>query len=407
MPILEITIPSLGESITEVVVGKWLKNDGDWVDKDEFLVELESDKVTQELPSPNEGILKIKEETGSELEIGAVIGSINPDGKKIETKKNTPNSIEPITPASIPAAKIEVATEKANTEKPITPLAQKIARNEGISLEKIEGTGPSGRITRQDVLQAKSPQPPEIKSEISTLSNIRTPRRERMSPLRRKIAERLVQAQQTAAMLTTFNETDMTATIELRGNFKEEFHDRFGVKLGFMSFFAVAVMSALRTFPALNASIIDDDIEYHDYVDLSVAVGTKKGLVVPVVKEAESMGFAQLESTILELANKARDGKLTMDDLTGGTFTISNGGVYGSMMSTPILNPPQSGILGLHRIIKRPVEDPQKPGSIALRPMMYLALSYDHRIVDGSEAVQFLVHIKDCIEHPERLLLGL
>jgi len=232
-------------------------------------------------------------------------------------------------------------------------------------------------------------------------------RREKMSTLRKRIAQRLVEAQHQAAMLTTFNEADMSNVIALRKLHKDEFNDRYGVNLGFMSFFTRACVSALGAWPAVNASLIDGEIEYHDYVDMSVAVGTDKGLVVPVLRNAERKSFGEIELNIKELATKARDGKLTMDDMTGGTFTISNGGVYGSMMSTPILNPPQSGILGLHRIQNRPIEDPDNPGSIILRPMMYLALSYDHRIVDGEGAVSFLVHVKNCIENPQRLLLGL
>jgi 2-oxoglutarate dehydrogenase E2 component (dihydrolipoamide succinyltransferase) len=312
-----------------------------------------------------------------------------------------------------------MATESAaSANVRATSMARKIAADQGVDLQSVHGSGPSGRIMKSDVLDTsatpiKSP-PAEltvasttpISADESNLAQAGI-RREKMSPLRKRIAQRLVEAQHNAAMLTTFNEADMTAVMHLRNMHKDDFHDRYGVKLGFMSFFARAVVSALKAFPALNAYIDGDCFEYHDFVDLSIAIGTEKGLVVPVVRQAQNMGFADIEAAIAALAQRARNNKLTMADLTGGTFTISNGGVYGSMMSTPILNPPQSGILGLHRIMKRPVEDPDNPGNIVLRPMMYLAVSYDHRIVDGAGAVGFLVHIKNCIEQPDRLLLGL
>ena len=292
-------------------------------------------------------------------------------------------------------------------------MARKIAQDQGVDLDGVHGSGPAGRIMKSDVLAA-----PDAELVIADERDAPAPppeaalaqrgiRRVKMSPLRKRIAQRLVEAQHDAAMLTTFNEADMTAVMRLRNMHKDDFHDRYGVKLGFMSFFARAVVSALKAYPELNAYLDGDCFEYHDYVDLSIAIGTDKGLVVPVVRQAHRMSFADIEQSIAQLAQRARSNKLTMDDLMGGTFTISNGGVYGSMMSTPILNPPQSGILGLHRIMKRPVEDPDNPGNIVLRPMMYLAVSYDHRIVDGAGAVGFLVHIKHCIEQPDRLLLGL
>jgi 2-oxoglutarate dehydrogenase E2 component (dihydrolipoamide succinyltransferase) len=305
---------------------------------------------------------------------------------------------------------VEVATETAAAAAPeprATPMARHLAKDRGVELSQVHGTGPSGRVTKSDVLAKATPSTePEVMPSPSGLA-IRGVRRERLSPLRRRIAERLVSAQHTAAMLTTFNEADMTEVIRLRKAHKDDFNDRFGVKLGFMSFFARAVVSSLQAFPAVNAWLDGDEIEYHDYVDLSVAVGTDRGLVVPVVRNADRLSFAEIEGDIARLAASARSGRLGLDDMTGGTFTISNGGVYGSMMSTPILNPPQSGILGLHRISNRAVEDPDHPGNIVLRPMMYLALSYDHRIVDGGTAVGFLVHVKECIESPERLLLGM
>ncbi|MCA9289568.1 MAG: dihydrolipoyllysine-residue succinyltransferase, partial [Phycisphaerales bacterium] len=289
-----------------------------------------------------------------------------------------------------------------------------LAADTGVNLAGLHGSGPSGRITKSDVMAAASRGPaptagaatPAPAAGQAPAGGTRGVRREKMSRLRQRIAERLVEAQHTAAMLTTFNEADMTEVMALRKRYKESFGERHGVGLGFMSFFVKACASALMTFPRVNGYIVDGEIEFHDYVDISVAVGTPKGLVVPVLRNCESMSFADVESTIKTFAARARDGQLTIDEMTGGTFTISNGGVYGSLNSTPILNPPQSGILGMHKIMNRPMEHPDRPGELALRPMMYLALSYDHRIVDGAEAVGFLVHVKDCIEHPERMLLG-
>ena len=411
---IDIHVPEMGESIAEVRLGQWLKQSGDWVDRDELLVEIESDKVTQELPSPAAGLLKIAHNEGTDLPVGAVIGTLDPDAAR-------PAAQTAQTPTDVPTTRVEVATETASSaDVRATSMARKIAADQGVDLHDVHGSGPSGRIMKSDVLSTPSdPAPSSIApidepplsappaSEPPAQDLARGIRRERMSPLRRKIAQRLVEAQHNAAMLTTFNEADMSAVIKLRSMHKEDFHDRYGVKLGFMSFFAKATVSALAAYPLINAYVDGDVFEYHDYMDLAIAVGTDKGLVVPVVRNAQHMGFAQIERSIADLATRARDGKLSMDDLTGGTFTISNGGVYGSMMSTPILNPPQSGILGLHRITKRAVEDPDNPGQIVLRPMMYLALSYDHRIVDGADAVGFLVHIKHCIEQPDRLLLGL
>ena len=396
-----ITIPSLGESINEVILGQWLVQDGQWIERDTPLVEVESDKVTQELPSPVSGLLHIEKQTGEECLIGDAIGSIDESAQKPTPNQIEPDATEEVTSETIASAE---QTRKA------TSLAQKVATDLGVSLENIVGSGPSGRITKSDVLSADEP-PTSAETPAPLVeqpaSQHRGIRREKMSTLRRKIAERLVEAQHNAAMLTTFNEADMSNVIKLRKLHKEEFNDRYGVNLGFMSFFTKACVSALHAWPIVNASLIDGDVEYHDYVDMSIAVGTERGLVVPVVRSAERMSFAEVERTITELALKAREGKLTIDDMTGGTFTISNGGVYGSMMSTPILNPPQCGILGLHRIQNRAVEDPENAGQIVLRPMMYLALSYDHRLVDGEGAVRFLVHVKNCIEDPERLLLGL
>jgi 2-oxoglutarate dehydrogenase E2 component (dihydrolipoamide succinyltransferase) len=396
---IPITIPSLGESINEVVLGQWLVEDGQWIERDAPLIEVESDKVTQELPSPVSGLVRIEKQTGEECVIGDTIGSIDENAEKPAIDETESLATKEVTSETIASAE---QTRKA------TSLAQKVATDLGVSLEDIEGSGPSGRITKSDVLSADEPTP-QIPAPLieQPTSQHRGVRREKMSTLRRKIAERLVEAQHNAAMLTTFNEADMSKVIELRKLHKEEFNDCYGVNLGFMSFFTKACVSALRAWPEVNASLVEGDVEYHDYVDMSVAVGTDRGLVVPVIRNADRMSFAEVELTIKDLALKARDGKLSIEDMTGGTFTISNGGVYGSMMSTPILNPPQSGILGLHRIQNRPIEDPNNAGEITLRPMMYLALSYDHRLVDGEGAVSFLVHVKNCIKDPERLLLGL
>ena len=405
---MDISIPSLGESITEVRLGEWLVSEGEWVERDQPLVEIESDKVTQELPAPAAGVLSIGHPTGTDLPIGAVIGGIDTDAARpAVAAEATPATPAATPPPSTPATRVEVATE-ATSAAPVkaTPLARKVAADRGVTLDAVEGSGLHGKITKADVLASPSETPSHAAppAPIEPVTG-RGERRTRMTKLRQRIAERLVLAQRTAAMLTTFNEADMSSVIELRKMHKDSFNDRYGVKLGFMSFFAKAVVSALRACPSLNAFIDGDEIVEHDYVDLSVAVGTDKGLVVPVIRNADRMTFAEIEQSIASLAERARTGSLSIDDMTGGTFTISNGGVYGSMMSTPILNPPQSGILGLHRIQNRAVEDPDNPGAIVLRPMMYLATSYDHRIVDGAEAVGFLVHVKDCIENPERLLL--
>ncbi|MAA52195.1 MAG: dihydrolipoyllysine-residue succinyltransferase [Phycisphaerae bacterium] len=409
---VEIVIPSLGESITEVRLGQWHRAEGDWVEKDEILVEIESDKVTQEFPSPAAGVLHVTEQEGTDLPVGAVIGTVDTEAERPAQSEPAPaapaaSSTPAAEPISTPAARVEDATEAASPVR-VTPLARKVAEDRGVDIASVPGTGLHGKITKSDVLSATNvpaPAEPIIAGGDGILQ--RGERRTRMTKLRQRIAERLVHAQRTAAMLTTFNEADMSHVIALRNAHKEEFNDRFGVKLGFMSFFIRAAVSALHKYPLVNAFIEGDEVVEHDYVDMSVAVGTDKGLVVPVIRNADRRSFSEIETTIMDLAGKAREGRLGIDDMTGGTFTISNGGVYGSMMSTPILNPPQSGILGLHRIQNRPIEDPDNPGQIALRPMMYLALSYDHRIVDGAEAVGFLVHLKQCIEHPERLLLDM
>ncbi|MHC4809168.1 MAG: 2-oxoglutarate dehydrogenase complex dihydrolipoyllysine-residue succinyltransferase [Planctomycetota bacterium] len=424
MPI-QITIPSPGESVTEVVLGPWKKSSGQWVEKDESLVEIESDKVTLEVPAPESGLLTINAEEGEERVVGDVIGAIDPDADR-PAADAAPAAAEPATAdaAKAPAAAPATATAPAATAvAPIaadngvsgvraSSVARAVAADTGVDLARIAGTGPSGRITKEDVLRAAVAMAgagggmPAAGGGATGGEPARGVRREKMSKLRQRIAERLVMAQHQAAMLTTFNEVDMTAVMALRKRYKEDFAETHGVGLGFMGFFVKAVTSALQAYPGINAYIVDGrEVEYHDFCDVSVAVGTPKGLVVPVIRNAERMSFAEVESTIKDLAIRARDGQLTIDEMTGGTFTISNGGVYGSLCSTPILNPPQSGILGMHKIMSVPREHPDRPGEIALRPMMQLALSYDHRIVDGEQAVRFLVHVKDRIERPDRLML--
>jgi 2-oxoglutarate dehydrogenase E2 component (dihydrolipoamide succinyltransferase) len=437
----DIVIPPLGESITEAVVSQWLKPDGSYVKLDEEIVELETDKVTMPLPSPAAGVLRHTAKPGQTVTVGAAVGQID---------ESAAAGSGPVTPAAKPDAKSEAKPDHrpapSNGVAPVakispaapddvraTPLARKIAEEKHIDLSLIRGTGPGGRVTEKDVEAyasvpvgtapapaakspasepAPKPAPAAKPAAPAPVPGSRGVRRERMSTLRQRIATRLVEAQHTAAMLTTFNECDMTAVMALRNKYKDQFEKQHGVKLGFMSFFVRACVSALRKVPNVNAFIVEDNgspaVEYHDFCDIAVAVGTEKGLVVPVLRNCDALGLADIERGINDLAARARDNKLTLDDLQGGTFTISNGGVYGSMMSTPILNPPQSGILGMHNIIRRPIENPDKPGSgeVVVRPMMYLALSYDHRIVDGAGAVGFLKHVKECIEDPQRLLLG-
>ena len=415
---VDITIPSPGESITEVTVGTWMKQSGDWVDKDEIILEIESDKATLEITSPASGLLTATGATGDELAVGEVIGAI-------DTSATKPAAAAPVADAETTASTTAPAQ---SADVKATPVARKIAADEGVNLASVKGTGPSGRVTKSDVLAASASVPastaapavaaaaPVAPTEAppaiviptsSAVPGSREVRRVKMTKLRRRIAERLVESQRTAATLTTFNEVDMTRSMAIRKQYKEAFAEKHGVGLGFMSFFVKAAVQALQNQPIVNASIIEDEIEHHDYMDVGVAVGTDKGLVVPVLRNAEGMSFAEVEARIKEFAVRARAGKLSVDEMTGGTFTVSNGGVYGSMMSTPILNPPQSGILGMHGIKKRAVEDPDNPGTIALRPMMYIAMSYDHRIIDGTEAVTFLKTIKECVEAPERLLLDL
>jgi 2-oxoglutarate dehydrogenase E2 component (dihydrolipoamide succinyltransferase) len=409
---VDVIVPSPGESISEVRLGTWKKGDGDWVEKDELLNEIESDKATLELLAPVSGTLKIKADSGTDQKVKAVVAAIDESAAKpAGAAKAAPASAAA---AAEPAAKAEAPAAKAAAATRATPVARKLAADKGVDLASVPGSGPAGRVMRADVEAATSaPEPARAAAPARTAPPPPMPvggrgsRREKMTKLRMRIAERLVESQQTTATLTTFNEVDMSEIARLRAEHKDHFEKRHGIGLGMMSFFIAATVSALRRCPRLNAFIVGDEIEYHDYMDIGIAVGTERGLVVPVLRNAESMSFADMERHVRDFAIRGRDGKLSIDEMTGGTFTVSNGGVYGSLMSTPILNPPQSGILGMHGIKRRPVEDPHHPGQVVIRPMMYIAMSYDHRIVDGTEAVQFLAHIKECCEKPERMLLGL
>ncbi len=400
----EIIVPTLGESVTEATVAQWLKQVGDTVEVDEPLVELETDKVTLEVNASEAGVISaIKVEEGENVEVGAILGEIGAAGSAPAPKK-----------ADAPKAEQVAAEPTANddTDAPLSPAVRKLLDDNNLDASQITGTGKDGRIIKGDVLaflenggaEAKAPAP--TSAPVSAPAKDKGPREERvrMTRLRKRIAERLKEAQNTAAMLTTFNEIDMTNCMALRAEYKESFEKRHGTKLGFMSFFVKACIQALKDFPAVNAEIDGDELVYKNYYDIGVAVSTPNGLVVPVLRDADDKNFAEIESSIVDLGTRARDGKLEMDELVGGTFTITNGGVFGSLMSTPILNTPQSGILGMHKIQQRPMAI---DGEIKIRPMMYIALSYDHRIIDGREAVSFLVRVKDAIEDPQRLLLDL
>lgn len=409
----EIKVPTLGESVSEATVAKWLKKEGDAVAADETVVELETDKVTLEVNAPSAGVIsRIIAPEGSNVGVGAILGEIGA-GSAANDTKNAPKA-DPVAPP--PAAPVPpVAVQSAPT--PVTtpagdngPAANKLMADNNISPADISGTGRDGRITKGDVIQhmeapAKQSPPQQPVSAPPQAPRALAPREERvkMTRLRQSIAKRLKEAQNTAAMLTTFNEVDMTNVMEMRNLYKDAFEKKYKVKLGFMSFFVKAAVNALKEFPAVNAEINGDDIIYKNYYDLGVAVSTPQGLVVPVVKDCDSKNMAQIEKDIADVGARARDGKLSIDEMKGGTFTITNGGIFGSMLSTPILNTPQSGILGMHNIVQRPVVMPD--GSIQARPIMYVALSYDHRIIDGKEAVSFLVRIKQAIEDPQRLIL--
>jgi 2-oxoglutarate dehydrogenase E2 component (dihydrolipoamide succinyltransferase) len=406
---MEIKVPQLGESVAEATVAKWFKAVGETVERDEPIVELETDKVTLEVPAAESGTLEsIVVEAGNEVEVGAVLGVIGA-GNGVAAPASAPAEA-PVTEPMATAVEAEPARQRAGTDVSLSPAVRKMVDEWKIDPSKITGTGKGGRLTKGDVKAyldseqtptAADPQPAAVKPVVA---DAREEERVPMTRLRKRIAERLKEAQNSAAMLTTFNEVDMTNVMAARKKYQEDFQKKHGVKLGFMSFFAKACIAALKELPAVNATIDGDDIVYRNFVDLGVAVGTEQGLVVPVLRNADSKSFADIEKEIGELGKRARDGNLSMDDLTGGTFTVTNGGVYGSLMSTPILNPPQSGILGMHKIQPRPIA---VGDAIEIRPMMYLALSYDHRIIDGSEAVTFLVRVKECIEEPDRILLGI
>ncbi|WP_142849601.1 2-oxoglutarate dehydrogenase complex dihydrolipoyllysine-residue succinyltransferase [Telmatospirillum sp. J64-1] len=406
----QIVVPALGESVTEATVAKWFKAVGDAIKQDEPLVELETDKVTVEVNAPASGTLaEIVVNEGDTVEVGALLGAIAAGGAAAtSTTAAAPAGTKPVEPAK-PAQQPAAAASSAPGSAPAMPSAKKIAADAGVDTAQIAGTGKDGRVTKGDVLShmekpAAAPAP-AAKAPAAPRAAGEREERVRMTRLRKRIAERLKEAQNTAAMLTTFNEVDMTAIMELRNQHKDAFEKKHGVKLGFMSFFVKASITALKEWPAVNAEIDGDDIVYKNHYDIGVAVGTPQGLVVPVLRDADEMSFATVEKTIGAFGKKARDGKLTMEEMMGGTFTISNGGVYGSLMSTPILNPPQSAILGMHKTMMRPMVMPD--GSIQARPMMYLALSYDHRIIDGREAVSFLVRVKECLEDPQRILLDM
>ena len=425
----KILVPVLGESITEATIAKWLKNPGDAVEADEPIVELETDKVNLEVPSPISGVLtEINSKDGSVVEVGALLGSVSADGgavksaplsrqqiKKDETAPSESNVIK------LDANKKEPKVfEEKEIEKPLilteeikpnvaprrdvssnlSPAVRKIVVENNIDINSIQGSGKDGRVLKGDLLSlmGANPKPSERKIQYGEEERIK------MTRLRQTIAKRLKQAQENAALLTTFNEVDMSSVMEMRKENQEDFQSRYGIKLGFMSFFVKACVVALKNFPAVNAEIDGEEIIYKNYYNISFAVGTDKGLVVPVLRNADELSFADIEKNIKEISEKARDGKLTIEDLQGGTFTISNGGVYGSMLSTPILNLPQSGVLGMHNIVERPVV---VDGEIKIRPIMYLALSYDHRIIDGKESVSFLKMIKENLEDPRRLFLDI
>ena len=436
----KIVVPVLGESITEATVSKWLKNEGDTVDVDEPIVELETDKVNLEVPSPVSGILsEINSKDGATVEVGALLGTVSTNGKEA-IKKNKINKIEP-TPKEDKIVNLEISQQEPNVfdkepredfkneeplvlkdeEEPLvltneikkeivsdnktknqtlSPAVRKIINENEIDIQTIKGTGKDGRILKGDLidLMGAKPQPSERKIKYGPEERIK------MTRLRQTIAKRLKQAQENAALLTTFNEVDMSRIMEMRKENQDDFQGKYGIKLGFMSFFVKACIVALKSFPAVNAEIEGEDIIYKNYYNISFAVGTDKGLVVPVLKNADELSFAEIEKKIKEISEKAKDGKLIIEDLQGGTFTISNGGVYGSMLSTPILNLPQSGVLGMHNIVERPVV---VDGEIRIRPIMYLALSYDHRIIDGKESVSFLKMIKENLEDPRRLFLNI
>jgi 2-oxoglutarate dehydrogenase E2 component (dihydrolipoamide succinyltransferase) len=409
MSMLEMKVPSPGESISEVEIATWLVSDGDYVEKDQAIAEVDSDKATLELPAEQSGIITLKAEEGEVVKVGQVVCLIDTSAARPEGAA---------APVAVVAEKVAEAAAPVSTPAPTTapnpgpvadsyakgtpsPAAAKVIAENNVNTAKIAGTGKDGRITKQDVVAAMTAG--VSASDAQGWGGTREQTREKMSMLRRKVAERLVSVKNETAMLTTFNEVDMKPIMDLRAKYKDQFAKFHEVNLGFMSFFTKAVTEALNLFPAVNGQIDGNEMIFHNYADIGIAVSSPKGLMVPVVRNAEQMSLAEIEREIKRLAIKARDGKITPDDMTGGTFTITNGGVFGSMMSTPIINPPQSAILGMHNIVERPIA---VNGKVEIRPMMYLALSYDHRIIDGRESVGFLVKVKEMIENPERIIFG-
>jgi 2-oxoglutarate dehydrogenase E2 component (dihydrolipoamide succinyltransferase) len=403
---IDIKVPSIGESITEVTLTTWLKSEGEMVNEGDLLCEIESDKATVELPAESSGVLKILVEEGAELEIGAKIGELDPAGTATASAPAAESAPAPAA-ESAPAPAAATPADSGKTVQAASPAARKILAEKGVDAGSVSGTGKDGRVTKADAMAAKAANNvvniPASDSPVSLApSGDRNTRPEKMSRLRKTIARRLVEAKNSTAMLTTFNEVDMKPVMDLRKKYKESFKDKYEIGLGFMSFFTKACCLALKEVPGVNSQIDGENIIYHDYVDMGIAVSTPKGLVVPVVRYAESMSLAEIEKEIMRLALKARDGKLSIDEMQGGTFTITNGGVFGSMLSTPIINIPQSAILGMHNIVQRPVA---VNGQVEIRPIMYTALSYDHRVVDGRESVTFLKRVKEYLEDPSRMLI--
>ena len=419
---VDIKVPPLPESVTEATVAAWHKKPGDAVARDENLVDLETDKVVLEVPCPQDGVLgEVLKEEGETVTANEILGRVE-EGAAAPREESAPAAEQPAgaAPGGEPAAAAATATAAppAQAFEGLSPAVRRLVGEYGVDPRRIDGSGPGGRVTKADILKhveggapapeaapapaSEAPSTAQAPAAPSAPPGARLEERVPMTRLRQRVAERLVEAQQTAAMLTTFNECNMKPVMEMRARYRERFEKAHGVRLGFMSFFVKAAVEALKRFPAVNASIDGNDIIYHGYYDIGIAVSSSRGLVVPVVRDADKLSFAEIEKTINDYGQRAQEGKLAMDDLTGGTFTITNGGIFGSLVSTPILNPPQSGILGMHKIQERPVAE---NGEVVVRPMMYLAHTYDHRIIDGREAVQFLVAIKDCIEDPARLLL--
>ncbi len=399
---LQIKVPPVGESISEVTLSKWIKKDGDSVEMDEVIAELESDKATFELTAEQAGTLKTIAKEGDTLEIGAVVCTIE---KGTAAAVKAEKQVAPTPEKTAESVSLERQSTYASGTP--SPSAAKILAEKGIDPSKVDGSGIGGRITKEDAIKAEAQsQTSKVQSEkrIDNVKASRGERREKMSALRKTVAKRLVMVKNETAMLTTFNEVDMQPIMELRNKYKDKFKEKHGVGLGFMSFFTKAVCEALKEFPAVNARIDGEELIYNDFVDVSIAVSAPKGLVVPVIRNADQLTLADIEKAVVDLASKARENKLTIEEMTGGTFTITNGGVFGSMLSTPIINAPQSAILGMHNIVERPVAI---NGQVVIRPIMYVALSYDHRIIDGRESVSFLVRVKQLLEDPARLLLGI